>query len=122
MKKQTEIEKEAFAFALQIFNLINTFPKEEKALFGHELAREAVKLSSGILTFIYLNELNAAFDFLNNAFSATFRVEIYLLASKDLHFVESIDRPMKSLLNLRQRLDKMLNRLPEDDVLEKCEV
>jgi hypothetical protein len=59
----------------------------------------------------------AAFDFLNKAFSATFRVEIYLLASKDLHFVESIDEPMKSLQKLRKRLDKMLNRSPEEDVL-----
>jgi hypothetical protein len=113
MKKQTEIEKAAINFALQIFKLIESFPKEERSPYGSELAREVVKLSSGISTFFHLNEMIAGFEFLNNAFSATFRVEIYLLASKDLNLVKSIDQPMKSLEKLRKRLDSLLNSVPD---------
>ena len=73
MKKQTIIEKTALNFALQIFNLVESFPVEEKPLLGFELTREAVKISAGISTFIHLNEIKASFKFLNNAFSATFK-------------------------------------------------
>lgn len=41
MKKQSQIEKTAISFALQIFKLIGTFPVEEKSTFGSDLAREA---------------------------------------------------------------------------------
>jgi len=112
MKKQSQIEKTAISFALQIFKLIGTFPIEEKSTFGSDLARESVKICSGISTFIHLNEITTAFECLNNAFSATFRVEVYLLASKDLGFVESIVEPIKVLKDIRSQLDEMLNREP----------
>jgi len=113
MEKQTAIEKEAIKFALQIFRLIDTFPKEERSPYGSDLAREAVRLSAGVSTYIHLNELIAGFDFLNNAFNATFRVEVYLMAAKDLHLVNSIDEPMKSLEKLRKRLNSLLNIVPD---------
>jgi cation transport regulator ChaB len=114
MKKQTAIEKKAFNCALQIYKLIDSFPEDKKSV-GHEMASIAVKMSAGISTFINLNELNAAYNFLNDAFSATYRIEVYLFVSMDLHWTESIDGPMKSLENLRKDLDKMLNRDPEMD-------
>lgn len=112
MKKQIQIEKAALSFSLQIFNLIESIPGKEGYVPRAELVRETVKISSGISTFIHLNELKAAFKFLNQAFSATFRVEVYLLVLMEGHFVDTIDKPMKSLEKLRERLDKMLNREP----------
>jgi hypothetical protein len=109
MEKQTAIEKAAIKFALQIFRLIDTFPKEEKSPYGSDLAREAVRLSAGVSTYFHLDELIAGFDFLNNSFNATFRVEVYLMASKDLHLVDSIAEPMKSLEKLRKQLDNLLS-------------
>ena len=114
MKKQTAIEKKAFNCALQIYKLIDSFPGDKKSL-GHEMASIAVKMSASISTFINLNELYAAYNFLNDAFIATYRIEVYLLVSRDLHWTESIDGPMKLLENLRMDLDKMLNRDPETD-------
>jgi len=111
MKKQSQLEKTALKFALRIIHLVNSFPDEEKFL-GFEMARDAVKVSSGISTFIHLNEVDEGFRFLNEAFSATFRIEVYLLASKDLGFAESIEESTEALKNLQNRLDEMLNRVP----------
>ena len=113
MQKQSQIEKTALNFALQIFNMLDSFPGEEKSVLGFEMARDAVKVSSGISTFIHLNEMNEGFRFLNEAFSATFRIEVYLLVSKDFGFVKSIEKPIKALKNLQNQLDEMLNREPD---------
>ena len=112
MKKKSQIEKAALNFALQILKLLGSFPDVEKSLLGFEMARDAVKVSSGISTFIHMNDMNEGFRFLNESFSATFRIEVYLLASKDLGFVESIEEPIKALEKLQNRLDEMLNQIP----------
>ncbi len=113
MKKQSQIEKTALNFALQIYKMLDSFPGEEKSFLGFEMARDAIKVSSGISTFIHLNEINEAYRFLNEAYSGTFRIEVCLKVSKDLGYVESIEGPIKALKNLQNRLDEMLNREPD---------
>ena len=74
-----------------------------------EMVKEAVTICSCISTAMQLDNDVVNNEFLPKAFSSTFRIEVMLELSKDLHWLETIDKQIHTLKKIRKAVKKLIN-------------
>ena len=108
MKKSKNLKKVSFDFAYELFKMKDSFPEDEKTFMGMEIVKEAVSVCACISNAVQVDCTDVKEKLLQEAFSATFRIEVLLEISRDLNYLDTVDEQLHTLGKIRTRLEKLI--------------
>jgi hypothetical protein len=114
MKKQKDLAKLALEFAIELSKMRVLFPEEERSGVLMEMRTDAVSAAACISTALKLDYYEVKNDFLPQAYSGTFRIEVLLEVSLALGWLDSIDEPMRRLRKIRSGVKKMIREFKDE--------
>ncbi len=104
-----EVFKESHQLVLDIYKIINSFPKEEKYRLGDQLCRAVISIPSNIAEGYGRFSIKERIKFLYIARGSVEEVKYLLLLVKDLNYI--ISGTYEELLLRLNKIGKMLNGL-----------
>jgi four helix bundle protein len=111
--KDLKVWEKSHAFALKVYVVTKTFPKEEMYGITNQLRRAATSIAANIAEGCGKNTKNDFAHFLNISLGSANEAEYFLLLSKDLNFLHlDVYNDLTFLINeIKAMLIALINRV-----------
>jgi len=110
MKRKDKLVEAALNFAVELHGMSDRFPEQQMELLLFEIIRESISICVCIDMAVMLDDEETKKEYLPKAYSATFRIEVLLEISRELKYLETIDRQLRALEHIRDGVDRRINR------------
>lgn len=109
--KELEVWKKSVDFVTEIYQITKLFPENEKYGLINQIRRASVSVPSNIAEGASRNSDKEFIHFLYIALGSTSEIETQLIISKNLEFINEIDKVQSELTEIRKLIKGLINFL-----------